>query len=216
VIDNDQFWYATQNAAADSLAAQQNQWFDTAAAEFDSLEVDVLQRVRGNDPGRVNADSTYLDAVSPCWPGTVPLEPPGGGPALGNLLATGPHSAVEPDEGGAQANPSAPPDKTRGTAGVPTREVATGIAAVRPNPFRGRVQIVLGVAQSQGQEGRVTIYDVAGRRVRSLHSGMISEGQTTIVWDGRDDHGVAAATGVYFVRFRLGSQEYLKKFVKVR
>jgi flagellar hook assembly protein FlgD len=94
-------------------------------------------------------------------------------------------------------------------------EVATGIAAVRPNPFRGRVEIVLGVARREGLEGRVTIYDVAGRRVRSLHSGMISAGHTTIGWDGRDEHGVAAVAGVYFVRVRLGGQEYLRKFVKV-
>jgi hypothetical protein len=214
VIDNDQFWYASQNASADSLAAQQNQWFDTAAAELDSFEVDVLERVRGNDPGRVNADSVYLDPISPCWPDTVSMEPPGGGQALGNLVATGPQSAVQPDEDGAQAQPSAPSDEAVGV-GMSIPEVATGIAAVRPNPFRGRVEIVLGVARREGLEGRVTIYDVAGRRVRSLHSGMISAGHTTIGWDGRDEHGVAAVAGVYFVRVRLGGQEYLRKFVKV-
>jgi hypothetical protein len=38
----------------------------------------------------------------------------------------------------------------------------------------------------------------------------------TVRWDGRDEHGHVVSTGVYFVRFRLGDQDHLEKFVRVQ
>ena len=52
---------------------------------------------------------------------------------------------------------------------------------------------------------QIDIYDVAGRRVRSLADGTRSPGEHTVVWNGRDDAGNRAATGVYFVRYETTS-----------
>ena len=54
------------------------------------------------------------------------------------------------------------------------------------------------------EDGPVTIaiFDVEGRRVRTLASGRKYEaGHHTIAWDGVDDRGRTVSSGVYFCRF---------------
>ncbi len=45
---------------------------------------------------------------------------------------------------------------------------------------------------------RVRVIDLAGRVVRTL------QGSSSLVWDGRDDHGRAMANGVYWIRAEGG------------
>ena len=47
---------------------------------------------------------------------------------------------------------------------------------------------------------QVTIYDVTGRRVRSLTDRVFPAGEHTLLWDGTSDAGDQVARGVYFVR----------------
>ncbi len=47
---------------------------------------------------------------------------------------------------------------------------------------------------------QVSVFDVAGRRVRSLWEGPLTDPAKTVEWNGTDDRGNRAATGVYFVR----------------
>jgi hypothetical protein len=73
----------------------------------------------------------------------------------------------------------------------------------RPNPFNPVTSIAFGLEE----EGRalLRIFDVSGRVVRTLVDGMLPAGNYTSVWDGRNDHGEQAATGIYFCRFECGS-----------
>jgi hypothetical protein len=78
-----------------------------------------------------------------------------------------------------------------------------------PNPFRHgqsttiqfAVPAVAGSAQSTID---LAVYDVAGRRVRSLARGAVIAGEQAVAWDGRDDDGVEAPAGVYVVRLVTG------------
>ena len=47
---------------------------------------------------------------------------------------------------------------------------------------------------------QVSIYDVAGRKVRGLADRVFPAGEHTLQWDGTDDAGGRVARGVYFVR----------------
>jgi hypothetical protein len=47
---------------------------------------------------------------------------------------------------------------------------------------------------------QVSIYDVAGRKVRSLADRVFPAGEHSLQWDGTDDSGQKLARGVYFVR----------------
>jgi flagellar hook assembly protein FlgD len=63
----------------------------------------------------------------------------------------------------------------------------------------------------------VRIYDSSGRLVRvlSLQSSIINhQSSMSVVWDGRDDSGVLAAPGLYFVQAGAGGAA--QKFVLLR
>jgi hypothetical protein len=67
-----------------------------------------------------------------------------------------------------------------------------------PNPFNPSTSLAVQVPGSEHFD--LKIYDVLGREVRLLFSGSLSAGRHFIEWDGLTNHGVAAASGVYFSR----------------
>jgi len=69
---------------------------------------------------------------------------------------------------------------------------------VWPNPARGGSHI--GFALSRPGYVRVDVFDVAGRRVRTLLDGSLGAGDHEVIWDGRDARGAVAGAGVYFLR----------------
>ena len=70
-----------------------------------------------------------------------------------------------------------------------------------PNPFNPETTIRFHLPQMS--EVTLTVYDVLGRRVRTLTQGEWSSGSHEIIWDGRDQYGSVVATGVYFYRIRM-------------
>ncbi len=68
-----------------------------------------------------------------------------------------------------------------------------------PNPFTGTTAFAYKVDATDATVD-ITVYDVAGRQIRKLVSGVQGAGQYTVSWDGRNDAGVQATRGVYFVR----------------
>jgi hypothetical protein len=64
-----------------------------------------------------------------------------------------------------------------------------------PNPFNPSTSIEFTVPREM--DARLELYDVRGRCVRTLYSGRVTAGLTTIEWDGLDDRGMAVASGVY-------------------
>ena len=62
----------------------------------------------------------------------------------------------------------------------------------------------------------ITVYDIAGRRVRTLESGMQQPGRRMATWDGKDAHGIQAARGVYYIRANLGDQKFTSRVVLLR
>ena len=61
----------------------------------------------------------------------------------------------------------------------------------------------------------IAIYNVNGRLVRRL-SEMLSSGETTLTWDGMDDRGSRAASGVYFARVQADEDTGKGKLVLIR
>ncbi len=70
--------------------------------------------------------------------------------------------------------------------------------AVSPNPFDDETTITFTVPTSG--RVRLSVYDVAGRRVRTLVDRLYSEGVYTSAWDGRRGNGSRVPRGVYFYR----------------
>ena len=97
---------------------------------------------------------------------------------------------VGPD--GAALTPPAPP------TGVPTRSALFELSAARPNPFTRETRFVLNLAQAANAD--LAIFDLAGRRVATLHDGPLDAGDHVFLWDGTRTDGTRAPGGVYFYR----------------
>ena len=70
---------------------------------------------------------------------------------------------------------------------------------MEPNPFNPSTSARFTLASSQ--RVALDVYDVRGARVRALVSSFLPAGSHRVAWDGRDDAGRSAASGVYFIRF---------------
>lgn len=97
-------------------------------------------------------------------------------------------------------------------ARVMPQEVA--LQPAYPNPSPGRVMLTYAVPRAS--EVRVVIYDVLGRRVRTMVDRMHQPGRYQRVWDGRNGGGERVASGVYLVRLTAGGQQHVQKVALVR
>ena len=101
-----------------------------------------------------------------------------------------------------------------GTTGVaePTAGGGLTITSTR-SPFDGETEIRF--RQARQTDARLTIYDVAGRRVRSIELPAAS-GARRVQWDGRDGSGNEVGSGVYLYRLEAGAEAVSGRMVKVR
>jgi len=69
-----------------------------------------------------------------------------------------------------------------------------------------------------GSKVRVTIdiYDVAGRRIRTLVDQIQAPGVRSTTWDGRNTRGERVASGVYFYRMSAAKFVSTHKLVLLR
>jgi len=81
----------------------------------------------------------------------------------------------------------------------------------------GTGRSAIGVDLARGGNLNLEVYDLRGRLVRELVTGdWLSAGTHRVVWDGRDRQGRWAASGVYLVRGRMGSDVARTRILQVR
>ena len=83
-----------------------------------------------------------------------------------------------------------------------------------PNPFNPATDISFEMAVAGNV--RLTVYDAAGRLVRSLLAGERAAGPHTVTWHGRDDAGRRVAAGVYLYRFEAGEAVQTRQMTLVK
>jgi hypothetical protein len=84
----------------------------------------------------------------------------------------------------------------------------------RPNPFNPSTQIVYQLADNARVS--LAIYDVSGRRVRTLVDRLQPAGAYTVTWDGSDDEGRLLPTGVYFYKLTAGKFAHTRRMVLLK
>jgi hypothetical protein len=89
------------------------------------------------------------------------------------------------------------------------------LSSPRPNPTSAATSVELAVPASGGRAS-VAVYDIAGRRVRSLVDGDAAPGRRVLTWDGLDASGERAAAGVYFVKLEAPHVKDTKKITLLR
>jgi hypothetical protein len=88
-----------------------------------------------------------------------------------------------------------------------------GLTAAYPNPFAETATIRYTVPAGPV---RLVIFDVLGRRVRTLADRVHSAGTHTITWDGTDGNGRALSAGVYLYRLEAGSETLSRSLTLLR
>ncbi|MBD3162513.1 MAG: T9SS type A sorting domain-containing protein, partial [Candidatus Eisenbacteria bacterium] len=102
----------------------------------------------------------------------------------------------------------------RATAGLSEAPAATALLGARPNPARDGSTVRFSLAVET--EVDLAIYDVRGRRVRTLVSGVRPAGGHAVVWDGRDDGGRPVSSGIYLTVFRADGTRERERLVILR
>ena len=86
-----------------------------------------------------------------------------------------------------------------------------------PNPFNMETTINLAVPYyADNQNASLIVYDVLGRKVRTLIKRKLSSGKIQINWDGRNDHNLPISSGLYFMRFTTEGFSASKKMVLIK
>jgi len=103
-------------------------------------------------------------------------------------------------------------------------EVATGAATPTlagaelhqnvPNPFNPTTQISFELTRP----GHVTlaVYDVSGRRIKTLQSGQLGVGPHFVTWNGRTDAGIMATSGVYYYMLETSAGRLARSMVLLK
>jgi hypothetical protein len=89
-----------------------------------------------------------------------------------------------------------------------------GLSQNFPNPFNPAT--VIEYALPRASKVKIQIYNILGQKVRSLLDEQQEPGYKTIGWDGKDDSGMDASSGVYFYRISAHTADGSKDFVECR
>lgn len=85
---------------------------------------------------------------------------------------------------------------------------------VEPNPLNPLTTIRFDL--SHAASVTVDVFDVAGRRVRTLVDGTLAAGVQAIPWNGDDDRGASVSSGTYFIRARVDQEVSMARAMVVR
>lgn len=83
-----------------------------------------------------------------------------------------------------------------------------------PNPFNPATTIEYAVVIESPVE--MAIFDIQGRKVRTLVDEVKSPGRYNVVWDGTNDKGDTVSSGIYLYRLTVGTSSSVRKMLVIR
>jgi hypothetical protein len=101
-------------------------------------------------------------------------------------------------------DPNAPPPP-------PGDSLTSVMSGGRPNPFRDMSNFSVSLGGPVPAE--VAVFDLAGRRVRTVFSGTLPAGTTQMQWDGRRADGSPVPGGIYFYRLVMPDRVITRRVV---
>jgi serine protease AprX len=83
-----------------------------------------------------------------------------------------------------------------------------------PNPFNPSTAIKFDIPRRGDVE--LVVYDILGKKVKTLVSGILEAGSHQVIWDGTDESGDEAASGIYL--YKISSDDYseIKRMTLIR
>ena len=92
--------------------------------------------------------------------------------------------------------------------------IESALYPARPNPFNPSTVISYSLQERTPVE--ISIYNIMGQKVRVLVNSIQEAGNHSILWDGRDDRGLSAPSGIYFYRMRTHKQNFHQKMLLLK
>jgi hypothetical protein len=136
--------------------------------------------------------------------------------SLGNTITTGRNTYVSDVLGTVFGSMTCAPLCATNCTGVPADGDDSVFLDLASNPAHGG-RATIRLVMPRSERAKVAIYDVTGRRLKTLADGLLAEEPHTFVWDGTDASGAPAAAGVYWVRVGTTSgMRASKTFVLLR
>lgn len=178
------YWMYEDDAVdANELKAQNNSWWIDGALETSGADSLLATEFPSTGQVNVNKSGYYTTDASNGCPPCVP----------GCGQQAGAHAALQEAEAPSGEGQAA----AQAGLSIPER---SSLGAPWPNPSARSVTLGFGVGRANGGPHRLIVYDVAGRRVRTVVEADLAPGIYRQSWDGRDEHGRVVSSGVYFVR----------------
>ncbi len=157
--------------------------------------------------GGVGSGAFDLEASLPGQPGQRVVVGPAENPLLGGIRPGGSPPCtyvIRPDHTVVVESSPAPPASRRPPPGsAASRTPRAGCWLEPPHPSPARLSTLLAFSLPSPGAATVTVYDVGGRRVRSLPGGRHEAGRGRVEWNLRDDRGQPVRAGLYFVHLAL-------------
>jgi hypothetical protein len=82
-----------------------------------------------------------------------------------------------------------------------------------PNPFNPSTTLRYTIPEGEAKEIAIEIYDMRGRKVKTLFSGLREAGVYEVHWDGKDKNGILVGSGIYLARLRSDVVVTIRKMV---
>lgn len=177
------------------LDARYNYWYRDSAlvSDQDSIEARIGTDL---DSAQVDVSSFYTADPTICYPdSSISVGCSGGGSRIAN----------------------GPPRHEQGSdSRTPLPRFETALGLPMPNPFDGSTRLRFTVGTNARGRYRIDVFNVAGRRVRTLLDGFPDEGHHEVLWKGDSESGKAVAPGVYFVQMTGPGYNQKRKLVLLR
>ena len=90
----------------------------------------------------------------------------------------------------------------------------TGLSNNYPNPFNPETNISFSMKEACDVE--LTIYNIKGKKVKTLLKDYREADYYTLTWNGKDDSGKPVASGVYFYKMKTNKYAATKKMILMK
>jgi parallel beta-helix repeat protein len=159
-----------------------------------------------NQPTYVYASPSYVLKAENCWWGTVSGTAPDPNKFKGNVDYF-PYLSSDPVQYLASMKPEI------------SNEASTSFSLAQnsPNPLPVAAATIIRYSIPRGAERvTLTVYDVSGRRVKTLVNDVVNGGEYSTTWDCRNQKGSRVVPGIYFYRLSVGTKSLTKKIVLIQ
>ena len=83
-----------------------------------------------------------------------------------------------------------------------------------PNPFNPTTNIQFYI--DKGGDYELIIYNIAGQKVKTLKAERMIQGNYSVAWNGSDDFGYSAASGIYFLVLKSANYQLRRKILLIK